>query len=117
VESSVFDTQISGGGVLQSIIWQGTQPADTSVDFQIATSSSPSGPWTFRGPGGSELFYYGAECPLPGASVPGAGPNKAICVDKNIGTARYLRYKVRLISNLLQTQTPTVTDIILNWTR
>lgn len=118
VESSVFDTQRSGGGVLQSIIWQGTQPADTSVDFQIATSSSPSGPWTFYGPGGTALFYYGAECPFAGTSIPsGAGPDKAICVDKNVGAARYLRYKVRLRSNLLQTQTPTVEDIVLIWSR
>lgn len=117
VESSVFDTQLQGGGVLQSIVWQGTQPTDTSVDFQIATSSSPSGPWTFRGPGGSTSAYYGAECPLSGISSPGAGPNKAICVDKNIGAARYVRYKVRLRSNLLQTLTPTVEDVILIWTR
>ncbi|MDP3975046.1 MAG: hypothetical protein Q8P88_02040 [Candidatus Jorgensenbacteria bacterium] len=117
VESSVFDTTLSGGGVLQSIIWQGTQPSGTSVDFQIATSSSSSGPWTFRGPGGSTTAYYGAECPIPSISVPGAGPNKAICVDKNVGAARYLRYKVRLRSNLLQTLTPTVNDVILIWTR
>ncbi len=118
VESSVFDTQLSGGGVLQSIVWQGSQPAETSVDFQVATSSSPSGPWTFVGPGGSSLFYYGAECPFAGTSIPsGAGPNKAICIDKNIGAARYVRYKVRLRSNLLQTQTPSVEDVILIWTR
>lgn len=117
VESSVFDTQLSGGGVLQSIIWQGLQPSGTSVDFQVATSSSSSGPWTFRGPGGSTTAYYGAECPIPGISVPGAGPNRAICVDKNVGAARYLRYRVRLRSNLLQTLTPTAEDVILIWSR
>lgn len=118
VESSVLDTQLSGGGALQSIIWQGTQPSGTSVDFQIATSSSSSGPWTFYGPGGTTLFYYGAECPLAGTQIPdAAGPNKAICVDKNLGAARYLRYKVRLRSNLLQTLTPTIEDVILIWTR
>jgi hypothetical protein len=118
VESSVFDTQLTGGGVLQSIIWQGTQPSGTSVDFQVATSSSSSGPWNFRGPGSTSLFYYGAECPLAGTSLPdAAGPNKAICVDKNIGAARYVRYKVRLRSNLLQTLTPTIEDVILIWSK
>ena len=117
VESSVFDTQLTGGGVLQSIIWQGTQPTGTSVDFQVATSSSPLGPWTFVGPGGSTMSYYGAECPVAGVSIPGAGPNKAICVAKDIGAARYLRYRIRLRSNLLQTLTPTIEDVILIWTR
>lgn len=117
VESSVFDTQLSGGGALQSIIWQGSQPSGTSVDFQIATSSSSSGPWTWTGPGGSTTAYYAAECPLSGISVPGAGPDKAICVDKNIGAARYVRYKIRLRSDRLQTSTPTVQDVILIWTR
>lgn len=117
VESSVFDTTLTTGAVLQSIIWQGSQPSGTSVDFQVATSSSSSGPWTWTGPGGSAISYYGAECPFVGVSSPGAGSNKAICVDKNIGAARYLRYKVRLRSDLLQTLTPRVDDIILNWTR
>ena len=117
VESSVFDTSLSGGGVLQSIIWQGTQPSGTSVDFQIATSSSSSGPWTFYGPSRSTTAYHGTECPFSGISVPGAGSDKAICVDKNIGAARYLRYKVRLRSTLLQTLTPTVEDVILIWSK
>lgn len=117
LESSVFDTERSGGGVLQSIVWQGTQPSGTSVDFQVATSSSASGPWTFYGPGGAAASYYGSECPLAGISTPAAGPDKAICVEKNLGAARYLRYKVRLRSNLLQTLTPTVDDVILIWTR
>jgi len=117
VESSAFDTERTGGGVLQSIVWQGSQPSGTSVDFQVATSSSASGPWTFYGPGKSATAYYGSECPIAGTSAPGAGPDKAICVDKDIGAARYLRYKVRLRSNLLQTLTPTVEDIILIWTR
>ncbi|MBI2279047.1 MAG: hypothetical protein HYU81_03230 [Candidatus Brennerbacteria bacterium] len=117
LESSVFDTERSEGGALQSIVWQGSQPSGASVDFQIATSSSSSGPWTFYGPGGSSVAYYGAECPLSGIASPGAGPDKAICVDKNAGAARYLRYKIRLRSNLLQTQTPSVDDVILIWTR
>ncbi|MFH0806276.1 MAG: hypothetical protein V1885_00950 [Candidatus Brennerbacteria bacterium] len=117
LESSVFDTQLTSGSVLQSIVWQGSQPSGTSVDFQIATSSSSSGPWTFRGPGASTSGYYGVECPLVGISSSAAGPDKAICVDKKIGSARYLRYKVRLRTNTLQTDTPTIEDIVLIWSK
>jgi hypothetical protein len=103
---------------LQSIIWQGSQPAGTGVDFQIAVSQSPSGPWVYKGPGGSTTDYYGRECPIAGISDPPAGPNKAICIDKSqVANYRYLRYKVRLKSNVLQTLSPRVDDIILNWSR
>lgn len=114
--SPIIDTQKTGGVILQSIIWQGTQPAGTSVDFQIAVSNSTSGPWTYEGPGGSTTDYYGQECPLIGVSDPAAGPGKAICVDKNLTAGyRYVRYKVRLQSNTTQNQTPKVEDVILNW--
>ena len=116
LESSIFDTGIAGGATLNSVIWQGDQPSGTSVDFQIAASNSASGPWSYMGPGGDSGNYYGAECPTAGISNPGAGPNKSICVDKNLtSNYRYLRYKVRLRSNLIQTLTPRVDDIILNW--
>jgi len=114
LESSIIDTQKVGGATLTSIVWQGSQPAGTSVDFQIAVSNSQSGPWSYEGPGGSTTSYYGAECPTPG--IGNVGPNKAICVDKNITLDnRYLRYKTRLQSNTAQTLTPVVDDVILNW--
>lgn len=119
VESAILDTGITIGAVLQSIIWQGLLPAETTVDFQIATSSSASGPWSFRGPNGDDIAYYGLACPSVGAGGPGsvAQPDSPICVDKNIGAARYFRYKIRLRSNLVQTVTPRVDDVILNWVR
>ena len=114
LESSIIDTQKTGGATLTSIIWQGSQPAETSVNFQIAVSNSSSGPWSYEGPGGSTTDYYGAECPTPG--IGNAGDNVAICMDKNITLDnRYLRYKVRLQSNTAQTLTPVVNDVILNW--
>ena len=116
LESTVIDSGVAGGATLHSIIWQGTQPSGTSVDFQVAVATSASGPWNFLGPGGSASSWYGSECSSVGASDPGAGPNKAICVDKNLtADNRYLRYKTRLQSNLQQSQTPTVDDVILNW--
>lgn len=116
--SSIFDTQLTSGAILNSIIWQGSQPSGTSVDFQVAVSNSSGGPWTFTGPSGSTTNYYGVECPITGIANPGAGPNKAICIDKSqVTNYRYLRYKVRLTSNLAQTLSPTINDVILNWSK
>lgn len=116
LESSILDTGIAGGVTLIGIIWQGDQPSGTSVDFQIAVSNDPGGPWNYFGPGGDSNSFYGAECPVAGAANPGAGPNKSICVDKSLATNyRYLRYLMRLKSNTIQTLTPKVDDVIMNW--
>ncbi|MEX1014566.1 MAG: hypothetical protein WDZ80_05390 [Candidatus Paceibacterota bacterium] len=116
LESSIIDTQEEGGSTLQSIIWQGTQPSGTSVDFQTAVSNSQSGPWNYTGPSDDPEAWYGNICPQPGSG--NAGPNEPICIDKNItANNRYLRYKIRLQSNNLQDQTPVIEDIILNWSR
>lgn len=117
LESSVFDTETTAGALLNSIIWQGDSPGGTCVDFQIAASNSPSGPWQYRGPSGDSSTYYGLSC--ASSLYGGVGcalPNVPICVLRTdfVGY-RYLRYKVRLASDLLQTETPVVTDIILNW--
>jgi hypothetical protein len=114
--SSIID---SGGNVtLNSVIWQGSQPSGTSVDFQIAVATSTEGPWNYKGPDDTGSTWFGAECPTTGVSDPAAGPDKAICLDKDITVnKRYLRYKVRLRSNTVQSQTPVIEDIILNWSR
>lgn len=115
--SSIFDTQSTGGVLLNSIIWQGTSPSNTCVDFQIAASNSASGPWNFIGPDGSNTTYYGASCATaPNGGVGCSPPDTPICVNKNdFLNKRYLRYHVRLTSDLLQTKTPVITNIILNW--
>ncbi len=116
LESQIINTQQTDGVTLNSIIWQGSQPGGTSVDFQVAVSNNSGGPWTYKGPGGSTSAYYGAECPTAGTSNPGAGPNKSICIDVNqVTNYQYLRYKVRLQSNTGQTLTPQVDDIVLNF--
>ncbi len=116
--SPIIDTGVPGGATLLSIVWQGTQPAGTSVDFQVAGSNSPSGPWNFEGPGGSTTDYYGAECPLTGSANPATGPDKSICVDSNrLSNMRYFRYKVRLKSDYTHTTTPVINKIILNWVK
>ncbi|MFH1162027.1 MAG: hypothetical protein V1696_01995 [Candidatus Jorgensenbacteria bacterium] len=119
VESATLDTGITSGATLQSIIWQGSLPTDTVVDFQIATSSDSGGPWDYYGPQGSTSAYYGLACPNEGSGAPGstAPPGTPVCVSKTIGAARYFRYRVRLRSDRIQTVSPRVDDVILNWTR
>lgn len=108
LESSIFDQQTQGA--LNSIIWQGTQPTNTCVKFQIAVSDSEGGPWTYYGTGQDTNTYFGSSCPGPDA------PIKIVGADRDwVNNKRYLRYKVRLDSNLFQDQTPTVNNIILNW--
>jgi hypothetical protein len=119
LESSTFDTQSTPGAVLNSIIWQGTLPNGTCVDFQIATSSNSGGPWNYAGPGASAVNFFGAACSAGFLGGQGcAPPDTPICIDPNLSAgARYLRYQVRLKTDRLQTLTPQVDQIILNWSK
>lgn len=118
--SVIFDTQKTAGAILNSVIWQGDSGIGEAcvVGFQIATSSSPSGPWNYIGPSGDSLTYYAASCataPNGGVGSGCAAADTPICMNKSAMIARYLRYKVQLRSNLLRTSSPRIDDIILNW--
>ena len=127
LDSAIIDTQSVGGATLNSVTWLGVQNANnttqqTYVDFQIAASSSSAGPWNFVGPSGTSLDYYSAPCAAGyrgGINTGGnAPPNTPICIDPvQVNNMRYLKYRVRLRSNLLQTDTPRIDDIILNWSK
>ncbi len=118
LESSIFDSGAAGGVTLNSIIWQGSQPAGTCTKFQIAVSNSPTGPWNFWGPdiacdgSGDTNQYFGATCPGPNTAIEIKSCDRAWIKDK-----RYLRYRVILESDTAQSLTPRVDDIILNWSR
>lgn len=104
LESSTFDTGITGGVQINSVLWQGIQPPGTSVRFQFAVSSSSGGPWNFKGPDGTSSSYYVTD---PGVSKP---------VDYALhNNVHYFRYRIELISDLAQTASPHVQDIIVNW--
>ncbi|MFH0712715.1 MAG: hypothetical protein V2A55_02590 [Candidatus Jorgensenbacteria bacterium] len=118
LESSIFDTQVVGGATLNSILWQGVQPAGTCVKFQIAVSENSSGPWNFWGPdaacdgSGDTNQYFGSSCPGPDSTIQISGCNRDWIKDN-----RYLRYRVILESDTAQSLTPRIDDIILNWSR
>jgi len=109
LDSQTFDTGVSGGAELNSFLWHGPAlPAGTSVGFQFAVSNSSSGPWNFVGPNGvwnSTSSYWNATA--PSSSVP---------LDYNLyNNFRYFRYRITLFSNMAQTATPRVDDVIINW--
>ena len=56
--SAVFDSTC--GNVDWRTLWwnKSTQPVNTFLRFQLATSDSATGPWSYVGPGGSISAYY-----------------------------------------------------------
>lgn len=108
LESAIFDTQTQG--ILNNVLWQGAQPAGTCVKFQIAVATSSGGPWNYYGPGMISSVYFGGSCPGPNQTIKISGTDRSWVNNK-----RYLRYKVTLESDEAGSQTPTVEDIILNW--
>ena len=103
--SSVFDTGVSTGVAINTIMWQGNLPTDTGVKFQISSSASSTGPWSYFGPDGSNTTYYQPT----GDNVPS---QINLAYHNN---HRYFRYKVFLTSNSSQTSSPRVDDVIINW--
>ncbi len=104
--SSIFDTGVSTGAAINTVMWQGSQPSGTGVKFQIASdSTSTPATWTYRGPDGSNTTYY-------------APANSDVSAQINLAyhnNHRYFRYKIFLSSNASQTLSPRVDDVIINW--
>lgn len=103
--SAAFDTERVQGAAFNWIMWRGTQPTETTVRFQIATSDSDTGPWTYLGPDGTGNTYYEP-----------AGKDIPIAINKSYHhNDRYIRYRITLVSDAGHLVTPTVEDVILNW--
>ena len=117
--SEIFDTGVQDGATLSSIIWQGNQGSGIGIctAFQIAASNATSGPWNFLGPDNTNSTYYGAACSQSPNGGTGCAPaNTPICVSSpNFNNFRYYRYRVQLTSDKLQTNSPRVDNVILNF--
>lgn len=104
--SSIFDTGFADGANPNSVMWLGSQPAGTSVTFQIAsaTSSAPAGGWNYVGPDGSSASVYNTT-----------GPDSPVKIDSRWHlNHRYFRYKINLLTDASQTASPRVDDIVMN---
>jgi len=101
--SSILDAGVSGGAGFNSILWQGSLGTGGAVKFQIAFSNSSSGPWTYYGPTSDTDWYQ----PNPDVSVSLTTTDSASPQNK-----RYIRYKANLSTS---STTPTINDIIINW--
>ena len=104
IDSTTFDTKSTGGAQLNSLLWQGSLPAGTSIGFQFAVSNSSGGPWNFQGPDGTSSSSYAG---LPGTPIP-LGYSQ-------FSGFRYFRYRTTLTSDITQVYTPVVNKIIVNW--
>jgi len=101
--SSILDTGVPVNAGFNSLLWQGNSGTGGLVKFQIAFSNSSSGPWTYYGPTSDADWYQ----PNPDISITFPTAGSASPQNK-----KYIRYKV----NLSTTGTsPTVNDIIINW--
>lgn len=104
LDSSTFDTGVSGGAKINSVLWRGNLPAQTFVRFQFATSNNSGGPWNFIGSDGTANTSY---------IVP---PDVAFPVSFSFhGDHRYFRYRAILISDQAQRNSPRVDEVIVNW--
>lgn len=107
LDSSIYDTGVSGGAQINYILWKGNLPSGTEVRFKLASSNSSSGPWNFIGPNGltDDSDYYG---PVP--------PNSSYKINYILhSNHRYFRYRIILVSDQAQKNSPRVDDIIINW--
>lgn len=103
--SSIFDTQVTGGASINSVMWKG-QLNGGSVSFQIASSNNSGGPWDYLGPGGTSSS----------SDVYSGNPDVVIPVSLTFhNNQRYVRYKAIIESDMAQTQTPVIENIIINW--
>jgi hypothetical protein len=105
--SSIFDSGSAEpkGVTPNAIMWQGALSTGTVVKFQIASSDSSSGPWTYVGSDGSTAAYY--QPSGPGVQVKIRG------IDHN--NKRFFRYKIYMETNAGQTASPQIDDVIISY--
>ncbi|MFA5997424.1 MAG: hypothetical protein WC791_02935 [Candidatus Paceibacterota bacterium] len=123
LDSAVFDTQVGTAGAAgqgaayNSIMWNGSlNGGGTAVQFQLATSATSTGPWTFYGSSDNGAtctngFYYYSNTP--------GIPVELSCAPTYHNNQRYFRYRVRLCSaancSSSGTISPIVDDVVVNW--
>lgn len=98
--SGTFESQTKDAGstvAFNNIKWTDTIRAGTSLQFQVAISSSPSGPFDFFGSDGNLGTYFSTPAAIP--------------LNRIIG--RYVRYKASFTSSGVNT--PTLSEVNINY--
>lgn len=102
LNSTTFDTG-STNSALNSVVWQGTQPGGTTVQFKFAVSNSSNGPWTYTGSDGTVNTYW-----LP------QGPGTPVSLGSSYTGFRYFRYQVTLNGAGTSTS-PIINNVAVSW--
>lgn len=109
ITSSIFEflSQSTGqkSAAINTIGWLGNLNGNlsASVKFQIAATSSPNGPWNYKGPDGTNGSYYNTS-----------GQSAVIPVNLQYNNNyRYFRYKIFISST--QPSGPRVDEINISW--
>jgi hypothetical protein len=109
LDSATFDTKVSGGVQINSFTWQGATPSNSSVKFQFAVSNASSGPWNFEGPDGTANTYFSGNAGVP-INVLSTSNGYVL-----FNGYRYFRYRVTLFADSGFAFTPTVSQVVVNW--
>ncbi len=98
IVSSTKDSNPAAGltAMWSSLSWTGTTPANTSLQFQVAGSNNPGGPFNFVGPDGTAGTFYTTS---PGTLGP-------------LYNLRYAKYKAYLATTN-NAATPLLNDVTL----
>ena len=113
LDSTTIDTGVASGTELNSVMWHGSLNLPSGppypVGFQFAVSNSSSGPWTFIGPAGTTStsdVYAGTGYPDT--------PIQIYNYSEYVGY-RYFRYRAILLTNSVQSISPQVTGVSVDW--
>lgn len=105
IESATFDTGVGGGAQINSFYFEGELPNGSSANFQFAVSNSTSGPWTYFGPSGTGSYYTPNHQGFPRTKVD-------FVLHNNM---RYFRYKILLMSDQAQRNSPVIEKVVVDW--
>jgi hypothetical protein len=120
--SSTFNTGVTSGAAFNYILWRGSRNSG-SVSFQLAASNCANGATDLStcvvnvGWGGTKVSGDGAFVGSDGTSSSRYSPADADIPAKisNINNKGYFRYKIFISTDAGRTASPTVTDVIVNW--
>ncbi len=97
VISSIYDTGYAGGVGFNTFMWQGNQPSGAKVQFKLAVSNNPAGPWNY------------------GLAMAPIGPNIQSAISQaSYNNARYFQYKIIFDT---ANATPRVDDVLISLSR